>query len=547
MKKLRKNSVGYTLIELLIAVSLSLLLLLGVTEMFRHVGSTMSDTQKSLNMSANLNATAMTLRDDLSKINPMLARKPNALLANDPDAVTDSGEYEGYLEIVEGMNAPYSVVINNNNGLHLPITNVAVNSENNTYDQTVGDVDDILAFTAEADSADYKFRGLINGGMNESEYAEIIWFVRGTTLYRRVLLIDEHNNCNTAATPFYATNDVSVRNNGGIVANQMSDLSRRENRFTHSNGTFPYPLYGSASANEWYFLRMPTLEEAVHSTWLVGQSLPSFPITPTPPTPPNTPYWDFWENPNGLSGGTWQQDTASGSISSYVTSPRHSRAGEDIVLKNVISFDVKVWNPYWVPCAEAREPLPNTNSNAAWMWAPPQYVDLGQDRFILKNPNNEDQECFVNYYQNMNSAPVGIPANRGFGFCSKGRYSGLGGMPTTVNDSLLATAIDYTSHSSTPGQWTGTPLFCVFDSWTTHYERNTTTTRANVGLTVNNDPGGVRTGAGVDSINFPVSPVFNSADNWECPPPYTEDLKSIQITIRCFEPQSGHIKQIRVV
>ncbi|MDR2754892.1 MAG: prepilin-type N-terminal cleavage/methylation domain-containing protein, partial [Planctomycetaceae bacterium] len=65
MKKLHLFCAGYTLIELLIAVSLSLLLLLGVTEMFRHVGATMSDTQKSLNMSANLNATAMLLRDDL--------------------------------------------------------------------------------------------------------------------------------------------------------------------------------------------------------------------------------------------------------------------------------------------------------------------------------------------------------------------------------------------------------------------------------------------------------------------------------------------------
>ncbi len=30
-------------------------------------------------------------------------------------------------------------------------------------------------------------------------------------------------------------------------------------------------------------------------------------------------------------------------------------------------------------------------------------------------------------------------------------------------------------------------------------------------------------------------------------PPYTEPLQGIQITIRCFEPQSGTIRQIRVV
>jgi hypothetical protein len=39
------------------------------------------------------------------------------------------------------------------------------------------------------------------------------------------------------------------------------------------------------------------------------------------------------------------QDKKSGSLNKYVDNPRSPRAGEDIVLTNVLSFDIKVWNP----------------------------------------------------------------------------------------------------------------------------------------------------------------------------------------------------------
>jgi hypothetical protein len=568
----------------------------------------MSDTQKSLNMSANINATAMQLRDDLGKIkSPALASKPHDMVTGVTVADND-----GYLEILEGMNACYSVIStstvsytgivppssdlagsesrNHVSGEHFPMWWVAQNPDTGSSDLpdlTVGDVDDILAFTAEAD-AGYAFRGLINNNMSESLHAEIIWFVRGTTLYRRVLLLDDYNTDPNRATndqnqqSFYTRNDLSVRLDGTTIkANTMQDLSRRENRFAHpyTGITFPFSLYNGNEA--WYFLRMPTLEETVHDSlpfWTPAQSLPilvgsltdlrmngkaiiTSPNPPSPPyNPPTTPYWDFGNNLNwdfvnslnGLSNSTngWNLDSKSGSLSTYVSATRHPRAGEDIVLKNVISFDIKVWNPYWVPCATARQTTPNNTASSSnlWLWAPPQYVDLGQDRFILKNANGVDQECFVNYYQDLASFPAGIPTgsnDRGIGFCSKGRYSGIS---TTKNfgNCLLARTIDY---SSVPPQvtdndyWRGTILPCVFDSWTTAYENETTTHRTGTAApTIQNYSLPSRTGIGLDT-----TVANNNGDDWECPPPYTEDLDSIQVTIRCFEPQSGHIKQVRVV
>jgi prepilin-type N-terminal cleavage/methylation domain-containing protein len=537
---------GYTLIELLIAVSLSLLLLLGVTEMFRHVGSTMSDTQKSLNMSANLNGVAMTLRSDLEKIDPRLAHQPYNMTQP-----SYAGDAPGYLEITEGMNAPYSATVSS--GLHFSIEQVALSPDaSDGIDRTVGDVDDILAFTAQANEADYPFRGLINDTMPQvlPSCAEIIWFVRGTTLYRRVLLYDEYNTSADRSTidqvqqSFYARNDLSVHLDvTTIKANTMQELSRRERRFAHTITTFPYPLYDSTN-EAWYYLRMPTLEEMSHSSWSLTNPLPTFSGTIKGNPPSSTAaYWDFWETPNIWDG----LNSESGSLSSTVTTPRHPRAGEDIVLKNVISFDVKVWNPYWVPCYDiyASETSGTNVSSVSWKWAPPQYVDLGQDRFYLQNPTTQEWNWYpVNYSQDLTQTvnsttlpngtiipsppPATTNSGRGYGFVLKGRYN------TSTANRRLATA-DATSTkkwyedeqievtptgggSPTYRTWnqfsaSALPMPCVFDSWTTQY-----------------------------------TPLADAAgDIWAVPPPYTDDLHSIQITIRCFEPQSGHIKQVRVV
>ncbi|MDR1289755.1 MAG: prepilin-type N-terminal cleavage/methylation domain-containing protein, partial [Planctomycetaceae bacterium] len=59
---------AFTLVELMVAMTLSLLLLLAVAKMFQGVGDTVNDTQSTLNMAANMNSTAMLLREDLDAI-----------------------------------------------------------------------------------------------------------------------------------------------------------------------------------------------------------------------------------------------------------------------------------------------------------------------------------------------------------------------------------------------------------------------------------------------------------------------------------------------
>jgi hypothetical protein len=381
---------AYTLVELLVAMTLSLLLLLGVVEMFRNVGGAINDTQATLNMSANLDSVALLLRQDLAHMGngtdkgASLASKPHDLV--DPTITTPPDDQTGYLEIIEGKKSPDGTT---------PVD--YWDSDTNQLDLTVGDIDDIIAFTASNPSTPY--RGWINDTIAERTDAEIIWFMRGTTLYRRVRLID----------PLGTDPDL----------NSKSGLAKREKRFGHTTGTFPFPLYTSSSSG-WYYLRMPTIEETLSTSW-------SFPPTLTVPTLAQN-RWDLWNDPylkNWKDNNISVLDQKSGSLSSAVSNPRSTRAGEDIVLTNVISFDIKVWNPKAVP---------------------PRYVDLGED------------------------SAAADPAN----FSAKSQQ---------------------------------TELPYVFDSWSKDYLEG--------------------------------SPPEQ--------PPYTEKLEGIEITIRCFDPRSQNVKQVRIV
>ena len=81
-------------------------------------------------------------------------------------------------------------------------------------------------------------------GVISSDVAEVAWFVRGRTLYRRQLLVAPSVSLlGVSAAGFYANYDVSVRFQGGrLVANTLGDLTRREYRFAHPTDTFPYDV-----------------------------------------------------------------------------------------------------------------------------------------------------------------------------------------------------------------------------------------------------------------------------------------------------------------
>jgi hypothetical protein len=211
---------------------------------------------------------------------------------------------------------------------------VAKNTElsGNPADPTVGDFDDILMFTTRSSGRPFVGRG------GQSYVAEVAWFIRGHTLHRRVLLVMPGASP-AAAQGCYANSDISVHLNSGnttVSPNTLADLTRRECRFAHPAA---FPTSGCAfwtwNTQSYTLPTLPTLYECseyktgpVAYTW----SPATVPSAFSAQTVANL---DFWTNATGHR----LTDNA------YASGARSDRVSDDIILTNVIGFDVKAWDP----------------------------------------------------------------------------------------------------------------------------------------------------------------------------------------------------------
>ena len=198
---------GFTLLEILTSVTLALMLMYAVARIFSNVGGTMNETMSSMEMSNALRNAKNRLTADLEATSVTLAPPRN------------SRRDEGFFCYVEGMGGPFDRVApelasGGNGGYPFAVGDVAIDLERynpsnpqvdangvpEAIDATVGDLDDVLSFTAKAPDGQ-PFRGRFiepvystvdaNGNAVpkyivdavpmtiESEYAEIVWFVRG--------------------------------------------------------------------------------------------------------------------------------------------------------------------------------------------------------------------------------------------------------------------------------------------------------------------------------------------------------------------------------
>ncbi len=221
------------------------------------------------------------------------------------------------------------------------------NSSATTIDSIRGDIDDILGMTVRGQV----YHGRYNGTDVTSQAAEVVWWIgwedrNGNALhdydepakvYRRQLLILP--NTPSVAAPnlaaviqFFQNNDISMRWDGtNLIANSLEDLAKRENRFGHWNSpaVYPHPLNRDA-------LRLVQL-----------QNLP------------------------GLSA-------------------RFN--GIDIMLTDVLAFDVQVYSPN--AAIRDNNGIPVTPSDTAYNQADPQvdagaFVDLGY--LTVPFANNQPQ------------------------------------------------------------------------------------------------------------------------------------------------------------
>ncbi len=334
---------GFTLVEMLVATTLTLIMMFAAVQVFGLVGDSVNDSRATLEMSERLRATARRLQMDLEGVTVTMLppRSP--------------GGDEGYFEIVEGA-ARETVTA----AAHvMPLygaSGLATDSETSDTpprDTTVIDFDDILMFTTR--STDRPFVGRLNATTTaESRLAEVAWFVRGGRLYRRVLLVLPNATNLPGAVGYYANSDVSARYDAtlGVVANTLGDLTKRENRYAHpakTGSTYPWDVrwWGNDYVSSTFYGNgLPTLGETSNGTWTLGAQAPG-----TPPAAPNQ--IDFWMDPQPEEG----------TLASVATS---KRVYEDVILDHVIGFDIKVWDPH--------APLVGRSGSQVGLGA---YVDLG--------------------------------------------------------------------------------------------------------------------------------------------------------------------------
>ncbi|OHB66692.1 MAG: hypothetical protein A2V70_01930 [Planctomycetes bacterium RBG_13_63_9] len=346
---------------------------------------------------------------------------------------------------------------------------------------------------------------------------------------------------NPAGTSFYAVNDISVRFEGGVPkANGLADLCRRECRFGHDPRANFFPF----DARGWGQLGLPTLRECSHRNWSADTVLPTANCR-------DVLQIDLWREPHPWSG----VEQATGAIQVGVGPPLPpaylgTRVAEDVILTNVLGFDVKVWDP-------GAPVLLSTTTGEALVPGDPEYLPVLQDVAAGRAaPIGYGAYVDLNYMclvGNDGSGDPDYPVTAGTPaplFHSAGRrLSALRGTEPFAKD--------FTDEDVRPALKGSGQDACVYDTWSLHYESD--------GQNEDNDKypnGTIRANAadpqhltdegtnGFDDDTDPNSDGYGIVDDpgeRETSPPYPAPLTAIQVKIRVFEPDSRQIREVTIV
>lgn len=349
----------------------------------------------------------------------------------------------------------------------------------------LADTDDVLLFTTRSSAG--PFEGNYNGSQIESSTAEVAWFCRPST---------------TQPVP-------------GL---QLQTLYRRQLLVVGYVGASPFFVAGSATNNQ-VLGSLP----AIYSTYDISLRPDS---TVAGALVPNT-LGDLTRRENRFfHGPTWASpfpNTVSGSTN--LTFDGTTREGEDVVLTNVIAFDVRVFDP------DARAKLSGTT---------------------VVYPNEQT-------YSTLST--TGSVSAAAF----KGCFLDLGGnvrtslVPNVLVPDVVSTGTftGFTALSGSAAAKSG--LIATYDTWNAAYESN--------GLNEDNDTedlngnGSLDAGEDRNANGILDAPLFDEGTNGmdddgdgipddpdedETAPPYSRPLQAIEIRIRCYDPASREIRQVTV-
>jgi type II secretory pathway pseudopilin PulG len=524
-----------TLVEMLVGMAITLVMMAAVVNLFANISEGVRNRRATMEVSANLRIARTRLYNDLAGATCLKYPKDAFGWMPQPDV---NNPPDGYFEIVEGRFSdeapgggfdPATSLVPSSNEIFDAQGN-PINAGEYTDGKGRGDYDDILAMTVESESERFrgKGRGLRPGGDPDnigtppnytdgdwmdmaisSPVAEVVWYAvqiqdrdEGEPgmrkVYRRTLLVvpwygTATNNLGTGSDPlldlvargfttyaaqieqlrlFQEAYDISVRlENGRIVPNTLADLSRRENRFSHA---------------------------------------PNDSITPASTFPHQFPY------NVGNVANYYRPDPEDNPAINPGSLRRLSdeRQNEDLVLDNVLAFDVQVFDP-GAPLYQYGGSIISPSSSSAFLAAttmPPAVNITGFGAYVDLGWNNAGD---YNYDDTTRPNPrvlAAIPTAPAPLFQQERRVGWHPVLPS-VNP------------------FRGTPAVYESDQVNQDDLLYSTTTPIDQGTN----------GLDENNINGPDDPLER-----ETSPPYPYALRGVQVKLRIYEPESRQIRETTV-
>lgn len=620
-----KSRRGLTLVELLVAMALTVSMLALITTIFVAASGSVNTMRGITEADNKVRSAVNLLRSDLEAV---YLRDAKGIRIS-PAQLFTAGHgpaAEGYFTIEE--NSPSTPVQLTYPVLPTPPTAADLHNRQglDSYGIPVDiDTDDVIAFTARlmALSPDTTFRGRAPNGVNSnrnnvnfgkkfdeamsvyssfddpldgmfsSPIAEVAYFLRPNgrqltqpeinaptqqpilpatyTLYRRQLLVlstdqaaaiernpdvmDEIN-----AGGFYGRFDLSVRyddaagvaNNRKLKPNTPMSITLRKNRYgmirqvraadgkprelpfvptntNYSTGIFVMRT-GTADPNVNVWMGRPTLKESAFPG--SGLAAAAFPYNRIPASPMDNTTADLTDA---------SVDTATGSVATVGGDGQADvfgqdlgqRQGEDILLTNVVSFDVKVLDDDFLFGAGGLDALNKPVNPNDWpavlTTVPSDAINQHQTRAV--NPSAKES---VDPYGPINT-PLGMkvlsarPEFVDLGYLRNGANLIFDDPNTTAPlpynyDPQAATPVDWGSQNAARWRTVGRydpaqsvanrdPI-ATYDSWSTQYQL----------------------------LPFPTAATNNTRI-----PPYERPLRAVQITLRVLEPKTNIVREFQIV
>ncbi len=585
---------GVTLVEMLIVVALTVLLMSIIAEVFVLASETLSQLKSISDVNQKIRNVESVIRLDLGnrtirEVQPPVEKRSSWM--NGPDnawgrsGVDDDGN--GIVDDIGEAGWPGSddVPISYFYPIGFdPAQNMGywMLEENSPADEQGEDTDDVLSFTvrvvaqlrgsgtlgtgyiglavtgSEPDVA-YPDPSVPADGLAGSQEAEVIYFLRSGTFYRRVLLVGvPQPSVPIVGQSWYSRYDISARPptvaGGFPIVNALGDLTYRSPRYIHQvpeNYSSGYPgltppiepgLAADFTANPNFPFRplsyldtqvSPALGAGWHDNQTAAdadkeldhnQNYPaSLGLTAKAelihgrPTLRETssPDWDYPDNPMTNVWTDYWMPPAGNPRNNVNLNRTATRPAEEAILTNVFSFDVKVWDP------DAR---PNGS-----VLATGAYVDLGKmwpgasGSVTTPGPTPSNGTPSLSTPMPPNGPAPGIwPPARRLGVLNPD-HRGFG--EPFGYDSLFA--IPYGVVLDMPLGMLRAPVsLCrTYDTWCSAYTKPT-----QVWQDLNSN--------GVPDYGEPGVPVA---------PPYIVPVRGIQIKIRFADPQTRLTREITFV